>query len=118
MIILSGQTKGGVGKSLIAANLTVCLARAGRKVLLIDADRQKTSQKWSSMRVMNSVDPEIVCAALYAEDLDAAEAFYGALLGMERIQRVGNRREHIQRRTSMQHDAVVNAGALEVVLRH
>lgn len=73
MIVLSGQTKGGVGKSLIAANLAVCLARAGRKVLLIDADRQKTSQKWSSMRVMNSVDPEIVCAALYAEDAKAKE---------------------------------------------
>lgn len=30
-------------------------------------------------------------AALYATDLDAAEAFYGALLGLERIARVGNR---------------------------
>ncbi len=30
-------------------------------------------------------------AALYATDLDAAEAFYGALLGLERIVRVGNR---------------------------
>lgn len=71
MIILSGQTKGGVGKSLIAANLAVCFARAGRNVLLIDADRQKTSQKWNDMRVMNSVDPNITCAALYAEDVKA-----------------------------------------------
>ncbi|MFP4328596.1 MAG: VOC family protein [Paracoccaceae bacterium] len=30
-------------------------------------------------------------AALYASDLDAAEAFYGELLGLERIQRVGAR---------------------------
>lgn len=30
-------------------------------------------------------------AALYVDDLDAAEAFYGALLGLERIQRIDNR---------------------------
>jgi catechol 2,3-dioxygenase-like lactoylglutathione lyase family enzyme len=30
-------------------------------------------------------------AAVYASDLDAAEAFYGGVLGLERIQRVGNR---------------------------
>jgi len=29
--------------------------------------------------------------ALYADDLDAAEAFYGGLLGLERIARVGDR---------------------------
>ncbi len=30
-------------------------------------------------------------AALYAADLDAAEAFYGGVLGLERIQRAGDR---------------------------
>lgn len=30
-------------------------------------------------------------AAVYAPDLDAAEAFYGGVLGLERIQRVGER---------------------------
>ena len=30
-------------------------------------------------------------SSLYVSDLDAAEAFYGDLLGLERIQRVGNR---------------------------
>lgn len=69
MLILSGQTKGGVGKSLIAANIAVGRARMGHKVLLIDADKQKTSQKWSSVRVMNSIDPAITCAELYAEDV-------------------------------------------------
>ncbi|WP_114964699.1 VOC family protein [Alkalilacustris brevis] len=33
----------------------------------------------------------ILEAAIYAEDLDAAEAFYGGLLGLERIVRVGDR---------------------------
>lgn len=30
-------------------------------------------------------------SALYVDDLDAAEAFYGGLLGLERITRAGNR---------------------------
>lgn len=33
----------------------------------------------------------ILETALYAADLDAAEAFYGGLLGLERIARAGNR---------------------------
>jgi catechol 2,3-dioxygenase-like lactoylglutathione lyase family enzyme len=33
----------------------------------------------------------ILESALYAEDLDAAEAFYGEVLGLERISRVGDR---------------------------
>ena len=35
--------------------------------------------------------PAVLEAALYAEDLDAAEAFYGGVLWMERIARVGDR---------------------------
>ena len=33
----------------------------------------------------------ILESALYVDDLDAAEAFYGGVLGLERIQRVANR---------------------------
>ena len=33
----------------------------------------------------------ILETALYADDLDAAEEFYGRILGLERIQRVGDR---------------------------
>lgn len=59
----------------------------------------RTFPPWQNLR-MNKDDaplplappPEAVLeAAVYVDDLDEAEAFYGALLGLERIARVGNR---------------------------
>jgi catechol 2,3-dioxygenase-like lactoylglutathione lyase family enzyme len=40
---------------------------------------------------MTKAPSQILESALYAEDLDAAEAFYGRTLGLEKIWRVGNR---------------------------
>ncbi|HEY0411933.1 MAG TPA: Mrp/NBP35 family ATP-binding protein [Allosphingosinicella sp.] len=49
-IVAVGSGKGGVGKSTVAANLAIALARAGKKVGLVDADIYGPSQP----RIMGS----------------------------------------------------------------
>jgi chromosome partitioning protein len=49
-ILVVGGIKGGIGKSTLAANLAVLTARAGRDVLLIDADPQETTKTWAAAR--------------------------------------------------------------------
>jgi chromosome partitioning protein len=56
MIITIGAVKGGVGKSLIATNLTVMRSRMGKRVLLVDADEQATSISWVDQRTAMGVE--------------------------------------------------------------
>lgn len=50
MIIVVGGIKGGGGKTTIATNLCVMRSASGKKILLVDADEQKTASDWASQR--------------------------------------------------------------------
>lgn len=50
MIVVVGGVKGGVGKTTIATNLAVLRAQTGKKLLLVDADEQKSTSIWAHQR--------------------------------------------------------------------
>ena len=50
MIIAILGEKGGTGKTMVATNLVGMRAAAGSKILLIDADRQGSAQRWAKIR--------------------------------------------------------------------
>ncbi|NJO96445.1 MAG: AAA family ATPase [Pleurocapsa sp. CRU_1_2] len=64
MIVLSGGTKGGVGKSTVATNLAIMRSRLGRDVLLIDADDQETATDFTTMRNQKLGDAGYTCTQL------------------------------------------------------
>ncbi len=51
MIIVIGGIKGGSGKTTIATNLTVLRSAIGKKVLLVDADEQRSASDWADQRL-------------------------------------------------------------------
>lgn len=60
MIVTVGNTKGGVGKTTIAMNLSIARALSGREVWLIDGDRQGTAQTAITLRGERS--PGVACS--------------------------------------------------------
>jgi chromosome partitioning protein len=50
MIITTGGLKGGGGKSTAATNLAIMRMKAGRKVLLVDADEQRSASEFVEQR--------------------------------------------------------------------
>src|SRR3954463_7759187 len=63
MILTLAHTKGGVGKSMLATQLALGWAIAGRDVLLVDADRQATSQLVVAKREEKARSPTVTCVS-------------------------------------------------------
>ena len=66
MILTVGNTKGGTGKTTLAVQLAVTLARAGRDVLLVDGDTQGSAQTAIAIRTDAGRQPALACVQ-YAE---------------------------------------------------
>lgn len=64
MIIVLAHTKGGVGKSTLAVNFAVERARAGRDVLLVDADEQATATDFTTLRTEELGKPGYTAVSL------------------------------------------------------
>ena len=64
MIVTIGNTKGGVGKTTLAFQLAVARRRAGRDVLLVDADSQGSAQSAATLRVESDRSPALSCVQL------------------------------------------------------
>lgn len=62
MILTVGNTKGGVGKTTLALNISIARALSGRDVWLIDGDRQGTAQTAIALRAESGRLPAIACA--------------------------------------------------------
>jgi chromosome partitioning protein len=61
MILTVGHTKGGVGKSTLAAQLAITRTIAGKNTLLVDGDRQGSSTIATAIRHDAGHQPSIPC---------------------------------------------------------
>ncbi|MBA3954837.1 AAA family ATPase [Candidatus Dependentiae bacterium] len=55
MIVAIGGIKGGSGKSMTCVNLTVIRALMGKRVLLVDADEQRSASNWVNLRMASQI---------------------------------------------------------------
>ena len=62
MILTIANTKGGVGKSTLAVNIAVERARLGKRVWLVDGDRQGSSQTAILIRSETGLEPGLACS--------------------------------------------------------
>lgn len=69
MITLIGVEKGGTGKTTLATNLAAMRKAAGIDVLLVDADIQKSSNFWATMREEENHDKRIPCIQKFGKGI-------------------------------------------------
>ena len=62
MILTIANTKGGVGKSTLAVNIAIARALMGKKVWLVDGDKQGSSQMAILIRSESNLQPGIACS--------------------------------------------------------
>ena len=89
MIVTIGDTKGGVGKTTLALQLALARALAGRDVLMVDGDRQGSTQMAVAIRTEAGRKPGLACVQ-YHDD---------AVL-----------RAQVQRQAGKYDDVVIDAG--------
>lgn len=65
MILLIGSNKGGSGKTTVSCNLAVALAKQGKEVCLVDADRQSSAANWCTERELSKKEPSIAIVQKY-----------------------------------------------------
>ena len=65
MILVVGNTKGGVGKTTLAVNLTIARALGGRDVLLVDGDEQGTATSFTELRTEQLGQPGYTAVSLH-----------------------------------------------------
>lgn len=70
-IILFGGEKGGTGKTTLAVNIAAMLAVEGRRVVLLDTDRQGSAYYWGRIRAEEGRVPEVPCLRHHGKTLPA-----------------------------------------------
>lgn len=68
-IVAVGNVKGGVGKTTLAVNLTICEALLGRDVLLVDGDEQGTARAFSQLRFEELGEPGYTAVSLHGAEI-------------------------------------------------
>ncbi|MEA3640250.1 MAG: division plane positioning ATPase MipZ [Lamprobacter sp.] len=70
MILLLGGEKGGTGKSTVAVNLAVWLAKEGADVVLVDTDLQRTASHFIDRRNQIADLPKVHCSEKHGSVFD------------------------------------------------
>lgn len=92
MIIGVLNQKGGVGKTTIAVNLAAVYAKAGQRVLLVDADPQGSSLAWSAAREGDPLFPVVgMPKPTLHKDMPSISADYDVVIidGSPRVSELG-----------------------------
>jgi chromosome partitioning protein len=79
-IVTIGNTKGGVGKSTIAANLAVAAVSEGKRTLLVDADEQGSTLDFRSIREADNIKAVSITTPTLHKDIAAFSDSYDLVI--------------------------------------